>query len=289
MIFMEKLLTIGMSTYDDYHGVYFSCQALNLYHERIASDDIEIIIIDNNPNSPHGKEIQNFTKGWMSHKIRYIPYEKKQSTSVRNEIFANAKGKYSISMDCHVMFAPNSIDSLLDYYAKNPDCKNLVQGPMLYDNITACSTHFNPTWGGDMYGQWGCDKESLEKNEPFSIPMHGLGVFSCETKNWLKFNESFRGFGGEEGYIHEKFRDNGGDAICLPSFKWLHRFGRPDGVPYKLVLEDRIWNYFVGLLELKKDPEHKMIKDIYDNFKSRIPEPSLNSILQQAKQAVGLS
>jgi hypothetical protein len=41
----------------------------------------------------------------------------------------------------------------------------------------------------------------------------------------------------------------GGKAICLPQFKWMHRFGRPNGVPYKLALEDRVWNYFVGWLE----------------------------------------
>jgi len=112
--------------------------------------------------------------------------------------------------------------------------------------------------------------------------MQGLGVFSCETKNWLGFNEHFKGFGGEEGYIHEKFRQNGGKTVCVPKFKWLHRFLRPDGVTYPLVLEDRIWNYLIGWLELKKDPEDPMIKSICDYFSTRVSQKKLDILLTEA-------
>ena len=47
---MAKKLTIGMATYDDYDGVFFSLQALRLYQlEGIAEEDVEFIVIDNNP------------------------------------------------------------------------------------------------------------------------------------------------------------------------------------------------------------------------------------------------
>jgi hypothetical protein len=159
---------------------------------------------------------------------------------------------------------------------------------MIYDNLTEYATHFKPTWGGDMYGQWGTDKEKCEKGEPFDIPMMGLGTFSCETKNWLGFNEAFKGFGGEEGYIHEKFRINGGRSLCLPSFKWIHRFERPNGVKYPLALEDRVWNYFVGWLELHKDPEHEMVKQIYSWFSNRLPPTVIDKIFEGAKQQTNL-
>jgi hypothetical protein len=48
------------------------------------------------------------------------------------------------------------------------------------------------------------------------IPAQGMGVFACRKNNWLGFNPKFRGFGGEEGYIHEKYRKNGKQVICLP-------------------------------------------------------------------------
>lgn len=282
---MQKLLTVGMATYDDYDGVYFSIQALRAYHDIFSTNDVEIIVIDNNPDSPHGEAIKSFITYWIKNG-KYIPYKLRTSTAVRNEIFRHATGKYCVSMDCHVFFMKNAFEALIRYYAANPNCKDLIQGPLVYDDLKSCSTHFKPVWGGDMYGQWETDYESLKKNEPFEIPMQGLGVFSCETKNWVGFNKLFKGFGGEEGYIHEKFRRFGGKAICLPEFKWLHRFGRPSGVKYPLILEDRIWNYFIGWLEITQDPEHEMIKQIYDYFKTRIPEGSIDNIFSQAKSKI---
>lgn len=273
-----------MCTFDDHHGVYFSIQALRLYHPLVSRDDVEIIVIDNNPNGKHGEANRNLCN-WIKDKVKYIPYTEKQTTANRNLIFQHAQGKYCISMDCHVMLPPTSLEKLLEHYESNPDCKDLVQGPMIYDNLTGYATHFKPTWGGDMYGQWDTDHDKIKKRVPFDIPMMGLGTFSCETKNWLGFNELFTGFGGEEGYIHEKFRKNGGRSLCVPGFKWLHRFGRPDGAPYPLKLEDRIWNYYIGWGELQ-GPDGKMLEEITDFFKNRIPMPRLNQIRRKAAEAI---
>jgi len=129
----SKLLTIGMSTYDDFDGVYFSIQALKMYHEIVNSSDVEIIVIDNNPFGRHSQKVKNFVKNWA--KQIYIPYTNKKSTSVREQIFKNAKGKYTICMDCHVLFVKDSINHLLNYYKENKDCKNIVSGPMVYDDL----------------------------------------------------------------------------------------------------------------------------------------------------------
>lgn len=283
---MSKLLTIGMATYDDFDGVYFTVQALRLYHPICDTNEVEIIVIDNNPNSNHGNTNMQFMN-WVKNG-RYIPYTVKKSTAVRNEIFRQAQGKYCISLDCHVLLCNGAIDALLSYYEKNPNCKNIVQGPLVYDHLDfdSASTHFQPGWDAGMYGKWATNHEKLSQGEPFEIPMQGLGAFSCETKNWVGFNKHFRGFGGEEGYIHEKFRQFGGKAICLPQFNWVHRFNRPNGVQYPLIMEDRIWNYFVGWLELTQDPNHKIIKEIYEHFKDKIPPGSIDHIFNLAKNKI---
>jgi len=284
---MSKLLTIGMATYDDFDGVYFTIQSLRLHHERCNTDDVEYIVLDANPEGEHGKTVKDFITGGVGKLGKYIPYKKEISSSFHKyDVVKYATGKYVLILDCHILLKPKAIDYLLKYYELNPNCKDLIQGPMIYDDLKNYSTQFNPTWGGDMYGQWGTNTRACELGKPFDIPMMGLGVFSCETRNWLGFNDQFKGFGGEEGYIHEKFRQNGGRTICLPQFKWMHRFGRPGGVKYPLVLEDRIWNYFLGWLELKRDPEHPMIKEIYDNFKNRIPRQNLDQIFAKAKETI---
>ena len=271
-----------MATYDDYDGVYFSVQALRMYHPICNTDQVEILLIDNNPKSQHGKCNKDFFKHIKNG--RYIPYELKTSTAIRNEIFRQSNSKYCISMDCHVLFCNGAIDKLLKYYEDNPDCKNIVQGPLVYDHLDAkvASTHFKPGWGAGMYGKWETDHQKLREGKPFAIPMQGLGVFSCETEHWAGFNKHFKGFGGEEGYINEKFRQLGGKAICLPEFTWVHRFNRPNGIKYPLILEDRIWNYFIGWLELTQDPDHHMIKGAYEHFKDKIPQGSIDVILNQA-------
>ena len=58
---------------------------------------------------------------------------------------------------------------------------------------------------------WGDDPRGADPTAPgFDIPMHGLGLFACRRAAWPGFHPKFRGFGGEEGYIHEKFRQCGG-------------------------------------------------------------------------------
>ena len=273
----KPFLTIGMATFDDFHGVYFSIQALRMYHPEIM-DETEILIIDNNPKGAHGTQVKNFS-GWAPN-VRYIPEEKWISTAVRNKIFEEAKGEYVVSMDCHVLFEQGSLKKLIDFYKENPDTKNFHQGPLVYDNLTGYSTHFDPGWREQMYGIWANDKRGSNPDaEPFEIPMQGLGIFSCKKDAWLGFNPLFRGFGGEEGYIHEKFRQAGHKALCLPFLRWVHRFGRPDGVKYPLTLENKLRNYFLGHLELNLDTE-----PVIEHFKKWTQEEGLITLREKCRE-----
>jgi hypothetical protein len=84
--------------------------------------------------------------------------------------------------------------------------------------------------------------------------MQGLGVFGCRRDAWPGFNPRLTGFGGEEGYIHEKVRRAGGRTLCLPFLGWMHRFNRPFGPRYTVSVEDRVRNYLLAHDELGLDP-----------------------------------
>lgn len=283
---MSKLLTIGMATYDDFDGVYFTVQALRMYHEICSTKEVEIIVLDNNPQGTHASVTKSFVTDWA--RQVYIPCEDKPSTFNKYKVVNHANGKYVLIMDCHILLVPGCIDKLLEYYNENPNCKDLVQGPLLYDDLNNYSTEFFPKWRGDMFGVWHTNKEAHDAGEPFEIKLQGMGLCSFEKSNWPGISQHFRGFGAEEGYIAEKFRVNGGKNICLPQLKWVHRFGRPAGVKYPLFLEDRIWNYFVGWLEITKDPEHEMIKGLYENFKERLSVEKIDKLFNEAKEVCGI-
>jgi len=270
-------LTIGMATYDDYDGVYFTLQALRIYHPEIV-DDAEFIVVDNHPDGACAaalKALETYIPNY-----RYIPEPTRRGTSVKGRVFDEAAGEFVLCMDSHVFVLPGAVKRLLGYFADNPATSDLLQGPLLSDDLTGLATHFRPEWSGGMYGTW--DNNGLADNPdaaPFEIPMQGMGLFACRRVAWRPFNGAFRGFGGEEGYIHEKFRRTGGRTLCLPFLRWVHRFNRPMGIPYRNTLEDRIWNYLVGFRELGLPSD-----EMEAHFRELIGEPRGSEIIGRLKQ-----
>ncbi|MEO0339142.1 MAG: glycosyltransferase [Bacteroidota bacterium] len=249
----EPVLTIAMSTYDDYDGVYFSIQAIRMYHEEIA-DRLRFLVLDNNPDGKEGQAAKHFVETLP--KSRYISFPYYNSTSTRDILFREAETPYVLCMDSHIFFVPGALAQLIDYFEQQRDCRDLIQGPLLYDDLQQVSSHFNTQWNDGMYGTWGFDRRASDPNHvPFEIPMQGLGVFACHKDAWQGFNPRFRGFGGEEGYIHQKFRNAGHRTLCLPFLRWMHRFGRPRGTSYPNKWKDRIRNYLIGFQEVGLDVE----------------------------------
>lgn len=273
-----RKLTIGFSTHDDYDGLYFTIQAIRYYHQEVL-DQIEFVIVDNNPNGKCGEAIRKLTN-WINEPYQYLPFLKYKSTTIRNKVFELADTPYVLCMDSHVFLEPGSLKKLIDFYDSGKDKGNLLHGPLIYDDFKSLSTHFDLTkWGSFMWGQWATDKkgENLE-NPPFEIPAQGLGLFSCRKDSWLGFNKNFRGFGGEEGYIHEKYRKNGKKVICLPFLRWMHRFERPNGISYPNNLEDRFRNYYIGHLELDMNTEN-----LEKEFKSILSDDKMKEIKKECE------
>jgi hypothetical protein len=271
-----RKLTIGMATYDDYDGVYFTIQALRLYHPEIV-DEIEFLVIDNHPDGACGEALKNL-ENWIPN-YRYIPTIGRTGTAIRDVIFEEASGDYVLCIDCHVLIFAGSIRRLLAFYADNPESVDLLHGPMVYDDLRKTTTHFEPGWRAGMYGRWAESGDQFDADaEPFEIPMQGLGLFSCRKAVWPGFNPAFKGFGGEEGYIHEKFRQAGGRTLCLPFLRWVHRFARPMGIPYPNIWEDRIRNYLIGFRELGLSTS-----ELEAHFKEHLGEDVATRILTQAK------
>ena len=248
----SKFLTIGMATLNDYDGCYFTIQGIRLCHPEILSD-VEFLVIDNDPAGPCAKALKAL-ECWAPN-YRYIPCRSARGTAVRDLIFREAAADFVLCIDCHVLFAPGALARLIEYFRRHPDSNDLLQGPLLSDALEALATHFDPKWSHGMYGCWGMDDRGKDiDSPPFEIGMHGLGVFACRRLAWPGFNPRLAGFGGEEGYIHEKIRRAGGRNLCLPFLRWMHRFERPMGIPYASSWEDRVRNYLLIHDELGLEP-----------------------------------
>lgn len=251
----EPLFTIGMATFDDFDGVYFTVTSLMLHHAEVMPN-CEIVVVDNNPESKHGKLVRD----WIRNRVpngHYFPYDTSTGTAQsRNEVFRRARGESVLCIDCHVLLAPGAIQKLIDYYRTQPDCPDLLTGPILSDSGVLSATHQRPEWSKGAWGVWSVDERGRDpEGEPFEIWQQGMGLFSCRREAWVGFHPDFRGFGGCETYIMEKFRQNGSRVLCCPWLRWTHRFQRPEGAPYRVSYKDRVRNYLIGFQELGLDVE----------------------------------
>lgn len=280
---MKKQITIGSATFDDFEGVYFTYQSLRL-NNLDWLDEIDFVIIDNNPTSKEGEATASFCD---KAKIRYFPCPTPRSTAVRDKVFRVAEADFTLCIDPHVLFEPKAVSRLIDfanggYKEISASTSDLFHGAMMYDYLdpnNTPATHMNERWRDNMFGTWGHEELAKDPNcPPWEIPMHGLGIFACFTKAWPGFSPLFKGFGGEEGYIHEKFKMRGGRTWCLPWLRWLHRFDRPRGNVYPLHLEERIRNYAFGWLEVEKDTD-----EILEHFSELHPHLPVERIIEDAK------
>src|SRR5215213_7636167 len=105
-------LTIGMATYNDFNGVYFTLQALRLYQDL---ENTELLVVDNY-GCEHTKRL---VEGWV--KGRYILATEAVGTAApRDRVFREAQGEAVLCCDAHVLFVPGAIARLKAYYQAHP-------------------------------------------------------------------------------------------------------------------------------------------------------------------------
>ena len=245
---MSKL-TIGMCVYNDYDGVYFTLQSLRLYHPEVMND-VEFVLVNNSADQDQANALKSLIPH-IKEPIQYIEFTEFASTSVRNKIFEAANTPYVLVLDCHVLLYPGALKRLIEFFDKGLDERNLLHGPMLFDGLDAMYSSFSTKWSHGMQGQWVVENERTSvDDEPFEIEAQGLGLFACRKDSWLGFCKHFRGFGGEEVYIHKKYKLHGRKTLCLPFLQWVHRFTRLKSPGYPNTWQGRYRNYILGRLDL---------------------------------------
>lgn len=234
-------LTIGMAVCDDFDAPWFTLMSARMH--QWDAGEIDFVVVDNRPDSENGSRLRREIQTWMSGDVKYVALPEPRGTSApRNAVFDNATGELVVCIDSHVLFDHGGLAFLKTWFQQHPECQDdLFSGPFVYPDLQSFETHLTDTWGAGMRGQWarspqGKTERSVDINAdggcsvhntfpvPFEIKAMGLGCFAARRKSWLRFSDQQRGFGGEEWYIHTKYRQAGRRCWCVPALRWVHLF-----------------------------------------------------------------
>ena len=171
---MEQTLTIGMAHHNDYHGVYFTIQDIRkelMYNRRYdLLQKIEFLVVENDPTSNHARMVRDLEKKIRNLKV--VDHTEKVGTSAsRNRIIEEARTPFVLVMDCHVLLCPvvESLDRLFTFLEYNSKTEDLYTGSLVHDDLNGISTHYNDSWGGEMWGQWGSAWQCVCENSNFAV------------------------------------------------------------------------------------------------------------------------
>lgn len=266
-------LSVGFSMSHD-PGAWWTLNLLMALYSEIID---EFIIVD---NSPDGSEISGEFEGHVrkNHpEARYIRDKGPPSSCLyKDRIFREATSDVVVCMDAHVFLDPGALPAVIRYFTEHPESRDLLMGPicsaaskvvatnqMLYESEgypiprDARVRHGIVCRGGQL-GVWVTDSRGLDTGgEPFEIQQNGTGFFAMRREAWPGFHPSFYGFGGNETYLMERVRQNGGKVLCHPACRWTHNFCDAHGRGYKPLALDKVRNYLVSGRLLGRDDHYR--------------------------------
>ena len=274
-------LTIGIPTANDFDGLFFTVQSLRMHHAE-ATHDCEFVVVDNAPETEEGRETKRFIES-LPGANQYVALPAPRGTAAaKNEVFRNATGDWVLCLDSHVLLSAGVGRELARFLASDTHEHDLLHGPLMHEGHGVAATGMKPVWRGHMWGIWENDPRGEPADgEAFEIFGHGMGLFLCRRSTWPGFHPDFRGFGGEEGYLPERIRQQGGRVYCLPWLRWMHRFRRPRGITYTLTVADKFRNALIGQLHLGRSPSEALA-----HFRDAFSADEFAEIVRDAHETV---
>lgn len=225
------ILSIVMATFDDFDGCEWTLTKLrNELTGRKITDQVELLVVNNNPDSYDGKRIEALCAKVGAH---HIPYSQKQGSSAPRDLaIRSAKGKWVACCDCHIQLWFGVLPQLIEF-CRNTESRDMFHGPLVNEqfiqpdgNPALVWTHWEPVWGNNgMLGkQAGVSFEKLAEGQPIEIVGAGLGLFLVMREHWTGFLPDLEEFGSEELCIHQGYRLDGRKVWLLPWLMWWHKF-----------------------------------------------------------------
>ena len=121
---------------------------------------------------------------------------------------------------------PRIDSAIIGLLRANPDCRDLDGRAAVRFGGRCSNPSSVPNGVVAQWGVWAVDQRGKDANgEAISNLATGYGaVFMPQgSMGWFP-SPIFRGFGGCESYVMEKFRQRGDQVLCCPWLRWTHRF-----------------------------------------------------------------
>lgn len=265
-------LSICIATSDDYSGLHETITSILAHHSE-CRNRIEIVVCDNSPVGSRHVDLNQ--KLCNSTESTYVRLDKRFGTAcAKNEAVAASRGKWCLLIDSHVQIPGAVVDwdgmaikqgvlrQALHWVMTRPNDQTLYHGHGYREDIgeSTFGTQFKPGFGSFMWGQWETD-ERRSGQVPFDIWAAGCWLMLFNRQAWETvggFHPLCLGFGGEEVFIHERWRRSGRKVQCLPWLRASHRFGNPAREP--MPIADRIWNNCLMSLECGTPTKEQIVE-----------------------------
>jgi GT2 family glycosyltransferase len=299
-------LTIAIPTRLDWYGFHETWHSL-VAAIRLAglTEHIELLVVDQSPDTEHAANIagtvRSVAANWQVDPIghravnrggpidaRYEPWAEVLGTAAgKMACFGKASGEWVLCLDSHVILTDDSVRKLYEFIRspRNRFSGNLHYGVNLADDHRGYFSHLD-IWGpegqpliGDdgVFGNWRSDPRAKSAaGKPFDVEGGGGWCFFARRDAFLSvgFHHLMRGFGGEEGFLAERFRRAERRVLCAPFVRGIHRYARLSGDQYFVTVEEKLRNHVIGWCDLGFD-----LEQLRAVWAGRLPAETVDAVI----------
>ena len=231
------ILTVGCSTLLDFYGVLYSFASLATHHGTFAGE-VEFVVVDNHPEptvrlkgcptcaklAKDGPECAECKKAVADMEdvatregARYVRWAEKQGTYPgKDRLATEARGKWVLTMDSHVLLSPWTLDRVLEVISADPLSDDFFHFPCLFagGRGAAAVDYRNQQWiyHGDKSpargGVYGWTKLANTAGDPYPIAAMITSCYLVRKEAWRTargYAPILGNYGGWEGPLQLKW------------------------------------------------------------------------------------
>ena len=244
---IAPLLTIGSSTLLDFHGAHWTFKSLRTHHGDYGGK-VEFVLCDNHPapttrfrgvrgiacdeckrlkeDGPVCKKCAQALADMeeITHEqgARYIRWSDKQGTYPgKNQLKVEARGKWVLTMDSHVLLTPYALDTVLEMIESDPENEDFYHFPCLFRSSNpkragkgVAIDYRNQSWiylGKDhpkKGGTYGWTGHAKQLGNPYPIAAMITSCYLLKRSAWFSargYDPILGNYGGWEGPLQLKW------------------------------------------------------------------------------------